>query len=276
MMRAEVRNATKTAPQVASIMAQTAGAGVHALYRYPVKGLSPEAMQRLDLSAGNAVAFDRMYAIENGGGRFDPDHPQHLPKINFLMLMRDERLASLKTRFEESTHTLTILRDGKQVARGQLSTPLGRKMIEQFLAAYMSAELRGAPRIVSAEGHTFSDMDAKCLHIVNLESLRELERAMGVPLNPLRFRPNLVIEGLGAWEELKWVGKTIAAGSAELRVISRTQRCAATDVDPDTGKRDTAIPAVLQRTWGHTDFGVYAQVTRGGTLAVGDAVVAQD
>jgi len=256
-------------------MAQSARGSVSGLYRYPVKGLSAEAMAQMALSAGEAAPFDRAYAIENGPGRFDPENPQHLPKINFLMLMRDERLATLKTRFDEATHTLTILRDGKQVARGQLSTPLGRKMIEQFLAAYMQAELRGAPKIVFAEGHSFSDMAAKCVHIINLDTLRELERAVGTPLNPLRFRPNIIIEGLGAWEEFSWIGKTISVGNAELDVFARTQRCAATDVDPETGKRETAIPAVLERTWGHADFGVYARITRGGTIALGDAVVAR-
>ncbi len=256
-------------------MAQSARGSVSGLYRYPVKGLSAEAMAQMALSAGEAAPFDRAYAIENGPGRFDPENPQHLPKINFLMLMRDERLATLKTRFDEATHTLTILRDGKQVARGQLSTPLGRKMIEQFLAAYMQAELRGAPKIVFAEGHSFSDMAAKCVHIINLDTLRELERAVGTPLNPLRFRPNIIIEGLGAWEESGWIGKTISIGNAELDVFARTQRCAATDVDPETGKRETAIPAVLERTWGHADFGVYARITRGGTIALGDAVVAR-
>jgi hypothetical protein len=251
-------------------MAQTAGGIVRGLYRYPVKGLSAEAMQQMALTAGEAAPFDRVYAIENGPGRFDPANPHHLPKINFLMLMRDERLATLKTRFDETTHTLTILRNGKQVARGQLSTPLGRKMIEQFLAAYMQTELRGAPRIVFADGHSFSDMAAKCLHIISLDTLRELERAAGTPLNPLRFRPNVVMEGLGAWQEFDWIGKTLSVGGARLRVLERTQRCAATDVDPETGKRDTAIPAVLQRTWGHADFGVYAQIARDGTIAVGD------
>jgi uncharacterized protein YcbX len=251
-------------------MAQTAGGIVRGLYRYPVKGLSAEAMQQMALTAGEAAPFDRVYAIENGPGRFDPANPHHLPKINFLMLMRDERLATLKTRFDETTHTLTILRNGKQVARGQLSTPLGRKMIEQFLAAYMQTELRGAPRIVFADGHSFSDMAAKCLHIISLDTLRELERAAGTPLNPLRFRPNVVMEGLGAWQEFDWIGKTLSVGGARLRVLERTQRCAATDVDPETGKRDTAIPAVLQRTWGHADFGVYAQIAGDGTIAVGD------
>jgi len=256
-------------------MVHSAGPSVRGLYRYPVKGLSPEPMQRMELLTGETARFDRAYAIENGPGRFDPENPQHLPKVNFLMLMRDERLATLSSRFDEVTHMLTILRDGKQVARGQLTTALGRKMIEQFLGAYMQAELRGAPRIVYADGHSFSNVAAKCLHIVNLASVRELERAVGCPINPLRFRPNVVVDGPGAWAEFDWIGNRIAFGDVELEVLKRTERCAATDVDPETGRRDTAIPAVLQRTWGHMDFGVYARIARGGTVSVGDPVIAQ-
>src|SRR5499426_4380288 len=99
-----------------------------ALYRYPVKGLTPERLDRVELEPGATLPFDRAYAIENGPGRFDPAAPRHLPKVNFLMLMRDERLATLKTRFDDASETLSIFRDGKQVVRGQLATPLGRQL----------------------------------------------------------------------------------------------------------------------------------------------------
>lgn len=250
-------------------MSQTQGPHVSALYRYPVKGLTPEPLQQVGLEPGQTVPFDRAYAIENGPGRFDPDAPRHLPKISFLMLMRDERLATLRSRFEDETETLTIFRDGKQVARGQLSTPLGRQLIEQFLAAYMKSELRGAPKIVRAPGHSFSDVAAKCLHIVNLASVRELERAFGRAVDPLRFRANLYLDGVEPWSEFKWLGKEVTAGPVRLSVFARTQRCEATNVDPATGARDMAIPPSLQRTWGHADFGVYARVESAGTINVG-------
>ena len=70
---------------------------VTALYRYPVKGMTPAPLDRVRLEPGATMPFDRAYAIENGAGRFDPDNPRHLPKINFVMLMRNERLASLGT-----------------------------------------------------------------------------------------------------------------------------------------------------------------------------------
>jgi uncharacterized protein YcbX len=246
---------------------------LESLYRYPVKGLTPEPLERVSLTAGETLPFDRAWAIENGIGRFDPDAPRHLPKINFLMLMRDERLATLRTKFDDDTETLTILRDGKQVARGQLTTPLGRQLIEQFMGAYMKAELRGSPKIVHAEGHSFSDVAAKCVHIVNLASVRELERSQGRPVDPLRFRANLYLEGVEPWAEFGWIGKEIGLGEARLAAFARTRRCDATNVDPARGVRDLAVPAHLQRTWGHQDFGIYATVATGGDIAVGAPVV---
>ena len=79
-------------------MGKMQGPHVGALYRYPVKGLTPEPLQSVVLSPGETLPYDRAWAIENGPGRFDQAQPRHLPKITFLMLMRDERLATLRDR----------------------------------------------------------------------------------------------------------------------------------------------------------------------------------
>lgn len=244
------------------------------LYRYPVKGLSAQELDHVLLEAGETLPFDRAWAIENGPSRFDPDAPAHLAKIAFLMLMRDEKLATLQTEFEEATSVLSVFRGGKQVARGDLSTRTGRSIIEQFLAAYMKGSLRGPPRILAAPGHSFTDTATKYVHIVNLATIGELERAAGRPIDPLRFRPNIVIDGAPPWAEFSWLDKELRLGSGgvRLQVIKRTERCAATNVDPATGARDADIPALLQRQWGHSDFGVYAQVTERGRLAAGHAI----
>ena len=246
-------------------------ARITALYRYPIKGLTPEALTCVDLVAGATMPFDRAYAIENGHGRFDPDAPRHLPKVNFVMLMRNERLANLEARFDDATTTLTILRAGRQVARGNLKTPLGRRLLEQFLAAYMRDDLRGAPKIVSAPGHSFSDVPVKCLHVINLASVRELERVAGRPIDPLRFRANVHIDGVPPFAERDWVNMPLRLGTVTTAVIDRTIRCEATNVDPSTAARDMAIPSLLQRHWSRTDFGIYCKVEGPGSIAVGDA-----
>jgi uncharacterized protein YcbX len=246
---------------------------VQAIYRYPVKGLSAEALARTSLAPGQTLPADRRYAIENGPSGFDPAAPAYFPKIRFLMLMRNERLARLQTRYDEATHVLAIRAGGREVARGNLSSAEGRATIEAFFRAFSADDLRGAPRVLQAEGHSFSDVARKVVSIINLASVAAIETAVGAPVHPLRFRANLYVTGWPAWHEFDLLGREIAIGdAARLKVVKRIVRCAATNVDPDTGMRDLAIPATLSDTFGHMDCGVYAEVVRGGDIAVGDAV----
>ena len=248
-------------------------AKVSFVYRYPVKGLSPEPLQRAQLAAGETVPGDRIYAIENGPSGFDAAAPRHQPKTRYLMLMRNERLATLRTSFDDKTHTLVIESDGREAARGDLRTPAGRTAVESFFARFCAGELRGSPKLLHAPGHSFSDVARKVVSIINLSSVAALETAVGAPVHPLRFRGNVYVEGWPPWHEFNLLGKEIAIGAhARLRIVKRIVRCAATNVDPDIGIRDLSIPDTLMHSFGHGDCGVYGEVVRGGEIAVGDGV----
>jgi uncharacterized protein YcbX len=240
------------------------------LYRYPMKGLTPEPMEAAELRAGECISWDRAFAIENGSADFDPAAPKHFPKIKFLMLMRNERLARLRSRFDDRTTTLSISEDGRELVSANLMTEEGRQAIEDFMRSYMKDDLRGAPRLVHAPGFSHSDAPAKLVSIINLASVRDLEKAIGRPVDPLRFRANVYVDGLEPWEDHEWVGRTLKLGDATLKGVFRIQRCAATNVDPSTAARDMEIPATLQRLWGHMDLGLYTQVVEGGTIRPGD------
>lgn len=250
-------------------------AKIRAIHRYPVKGLTPEPLERTELSVRQTVPFDRMYAIENGPSGFDPAEPKYFPKQRFLMLMRNARLAELRTSFDEASHTLTIRSQDRDAARGDLRTPEGRAVIERFVAEFCADELRGPPKVLRAAGHSFSDVARKVVSIINLASVAALETAAGAPVHPLRFRGNLQVEGWPAWQEFDLLNKEIAIGpSARLKVVKRIVRCAATEVDPDSGIRDLPIPWTLMDNFGHVDCGVYAEVIEAGGIAVGDTVTA--
>ena len=244
---------------------------IAAIYRYPVKGLGPDPLESAELVPGQTIAGDRLYAIENGPSGFDAAHPAYLPKSRFLMLMRNERLAALRTAFDQATHTLAVTANGGEAARGDLRTPEGRRAIEAFFAAFCADELRGPPKVLHGAGHSFSDVARKVVSIINLASVADLETILGVPVHPLRFRANLYVQDWPAWSELDLVGREVAIGSsARVKVVKRITRCAATNVDPDTGIRDLHIPETLMRNFDHTDCGVYAEVVAGGLVACGD------
>ena len=104
-------------------------ASIRGIYRYPVKGLSPQALERVRLSVGQTIPADRLYAIENGPSGFDPAAPAYFPKQRFLMLMRNERLAALHTDYDEASHTLAVHAENREVVRGDLRTPGGRAAV---------------------------------------------------------------------------------------------------------------------------------------------------
>jgi uncharacterized protein YcbX len=112
----------------------------------------------------------------------------------------------------------------------------------------------------------------KVVSIINLASVAEVENAVGAPVHPLRFRGNVYVTGWPAWREFDLVGEKLMLGSARLKVVRRIKRCAATDVEPDTGIRDLNIPRTLMQTFGHADCGVYAEVIGAGEIAIGDPV----
>jgi uncharacterized protein YcbX len=246
---------------------------IEAIYRYPVKGLSAESLASTRLTVGETIAADRLYAIENGPSGFDPAAPAYLPKQHFLMLMRNARLARLKARFDAATHVLAIELEGATVACGDLRTPEGRAGIERFFAEFCADELRGPPRVLHGASHSFSNVAPKVVSIINLASVAAIEDALGAPVDPLRFRGNLYVAGWPAWHEFSLLDREIGIGSAaSVKIVKRIVRCAATEVDPVTAARDLPIPRTLLQAFGHADCGVYAEVTAGGEIAVGNAV----
>ncbi|WP_024506017.1 MOSC domain-containing protein [Bradyrhizobium sp. ARR65] len=253
-------------------MPDTPPAAISGLYRYPVKGLTPEALEKVSLAVGQTLPADRRYAIENGPSGFDPAAPAWRPKTQYLMLMRDERLATLRSQFDDATNLLTIRKGGDVVARGDLETAQGREIIESYFAQDFQPELKGPPKLLSGGGHSFSDVAKKVVSIINLGSIAAIETMVGAKVNPLRFRANLYLRGWPAWHELGLVGQTLAIGEARLKVVKCITRCAATNVDPETGARDLEIPATLMRELGHNECGIYAEVISGGTIGVGDRI----
>ena len=251
---------------------------IASLYRYPVKGLSPERLSGAALTAGRYFPGDRLFAIENGPSGFDPAEPVHQPKIKYLMLMRNEMLARLRTRYDDASGDLAIGLEGKEVLRADTATAEGQEAISAFFQDFMPDELRGKPQLLTAPpSYRFTDSRSGFVSIINLASVADLEHRVGAPVDPLRFRGNIMVEGLEPWAELDFAGRELTTSSGvRLRGIKRIERCAATNVDPVTAARDMQIPKALMKAYGHVDCGLYCEVLDGGLLTEGLRITVED
>lgn len=243
--------------------------------RFPVKGLSAEPLDKLDLMAGEGIAGDRLFGFARYNSGFDPANPQPLPKERFVVLVKEAGLAGLQTRFDATSQILEFEARGTQ-RRFKMRDPKGRMEAAHFLHKTLDLSDPEPPTFVSSSPHRFTDVSVvspqmmSAISVLNLASVRELETRLGTEIHPDRFRANLVIDGLPPFAELDAMGSALSFGTVSLRILSRTKRCAATEVNPITAERDLKLPYLLQKTLGHADMGVYVEVANGGTLSVGD------
>lgn len=244
---------------------------VAAIYRHPVKGFTPEPLPRVELAPGRRFPGDRVYAVENGPCGFDPDKPEFVPKQKFVALASVPAAARARTAYDPQSHVLRAEADGLAPFAASLAAAEGRAAFAAWLAPLVTDEARGPLRVLPAgDRHSFSDHPLGQVSIINLASLRDLETRVGRPLDPLRFRANLYVDGWPAWAELDWTDRSLTLGGVEGSVFKTIVRCAVTHVDPATAVRDLEVTTALFEHYGHMNCGVYLHVSRGGTVAVGD------
>lgn len=251
---------------------------IHALYRFPVKGLSPEPLQAVPLQAGRGFPGDRELALTNGRWPYDAAQYQPRPKTDFLMLMLYESLAALRTRVSDDARRLTVQVPDGPLLDVSLEDDADLERTSAFFAGYLGDRLQGNPRLVRADGHRFTDVSVvsptlmQSVSIINLASVRDLGARMGCEIDPLRFRANVYFDGGEPWEELTWIDRELRLGEVSARAVLRTRRCAATNVNPATGVRDLGIPQALLKNFRHGDMGVYVELLGSGTLSLGDTL----
>lgn len=241
------------------------------IWRYPVKSMAGQMLAETDLTVAG-VPGDRQFALAHGAGDFDPVAPAWRPKGNFVNLVRTEAMAGLSAAFDPDTGLLTISRSGSTVAEASVRDPYGSAGLALALSGLLGEAARGQVRLAHADGVVFADTPMPLVSVINLASVRDLAERSGLDVDHRRFRGNLVIDGLRPWGEVDWCGRRAQAGGAVLRIVEPIVRCAATHVDPDTARRNLDVVGALERTCGHVEMGVYAEVLTPGRVAAGDAV----
>jgi uncharacterized protein len=215
--------------------------------------------------------------VENGPSGFDAAAPAFVPKQKFTVLASLPKVAAVRTRYLEDTGSLEATAAGATPFLGSLEAEAGREAFAAWLADVLGEEAAGPLKVIRAPGAwRFTDHPLGQVSIVNLASVADLGRRIGVEIDPLRFRANLYVEGWPAWAENGWAGKRLMLGWATAEVFKPIVRCAAPDVNLQTARRDLEITKGLFDNYGHMNCGIYVRMTTAGRASLGDAATAPE
>lgn len=254
---------------------------VDALYRYPVKGFTPERRDSLVIQDDGRVQGDRSLVFRFADALEPADAT--FPKSRGLALMTFPTLARIDLTFDDKTQTLRLRVDDIDV-EGDLSDS-GRQRLSEAVTAYLrttsDAKLLDADGILPldllGDGRTarFQDRPRGFVSLHGAASVGALDATVPAPVDDRRFRSNIVVEGTAAWAELDWSGR-VRIGDVEFAVQKPIERCAAITANPDTGVRDARLLRVLTTQFGQDEptLGILLlPVDGGGTIREGDEVV---
>jgi len=238
-------------------------ASVVSLYRHPIKGLTPESVDALTVQADGRVAGDRVLAFRFADAATPEDREglDYWPKAKGLALQDFPALAALRTGYDDASRRIRIEHDGAVLVEAGLDAD-GRAALTDAITGFVLAtpEARKLgrpgrlPLVLVGDGETsrFQDRPKGYVSVHSRASVDALGDALGLHIDDRRFRSNVVIDGVGAWDELDWSGE-VRIGEVAFRAAGPIVRCLATHANPDTGIRDAKVLTTLTGALGQDE-----------------------
>ncbi len=236
------------------------------IFRHPIKAHGREALASVVLSAGECLPWDRRWAVAHEAAQISEGWNNC---NSFLRGVKTPQLMAMEARFDEALAEISLFHPklGSLTVRPDVNEDAARLI--DWLRPLILAERAQPAKVVRFDGG-MTDSDYPTVSILSLSSLVDLSQKMGMDLSIHRFRANFWIDGTAPWTEFDWIGKRLAIGHSVLEVTEPIGRCRATCVNPATGEVEGETLSALSQAFGHTNFGIFARVVQGGTVAVGD------
>ena len=255
-------------------------ARIVACYLYPVKGMTAQPAETLQLTPGQSALGDRAFVFAFGNAE-RVGSIGWVSKRQSVTLLNTPDLPRVAAAFDPERGELSLTFEGEE-RRADIAEQRQRTALADWLAdivhSFADNPLRGRPEreplVLLGDGSSrYTDRGPTQISLAALDSLNDLSEAADREVDFRRFRLNFALDGTEAWSEFNWVGRRARIGAdVEVEITARLQRCNAINASPSGAGRDAELMGVLQSAYGHLDFGVEANVLSGGQVVVGDAL----
>ena len=248
----------------------------------PVKSISFQTIRSCEIRKNIGIAGDRVFAFSKGlesnqAKLFEKNLDERRGKWNKILTLKNSPVLN-KYNFIFEDNKLTFTQKNNEILTIDVSKTseydlLSNKILE------LEKSLQKPLFLMKNTDIPFFDTSISnktvlthSISFQNNKSIEDFEKKTNQIIEPQRFRGNIHVDGMQAWEERNWIGKIIKINGISFKVEKNIPRCVAINLKPNTDDNSLNLLRFLKKNYNHFDMGIYLTALNDGKMSIGDII----
>jgi len=248
----------------------------------PVKSISFQTSNECKIRKHIGIVGDRIFAFSKGlefnqARLFEKNLDERRGKWNKILTLKNSPVLN-KYNFKFKDNKLTLTQRDNEILTIDIS-----KINEYDLLSNKILELEFSLQkpifLMKNIDIPFFDTSISnksvlthSISFINNKSIEDFEKKTNQIIEPQRFRGNIHVDGMKAWEERNWIGKIIEINNISFKVEKNIPRCVAINLKPNSDDNSLNLLQSLKKTYNHFDMGIYLTALDDGHINIGDNI----
>tara|TARA_Y100000996_G_scaffold403815_1_gene377193 strand:+ start:405 stop:1148 length:744 start_codon:yes stop_codon:yes gene_type:complete len=244
-----------------------------------VKSLSFQNIHSCNITKELGIVNDRIFAFSRG---VDLEKAQLIEKdaskrkLNYFLTLKNSPVLN-KYNFIYKDNILKLTKDNKEIISVSADNPNERLTISNKLMELENSLITPIQLLKNVNFPFFDTSHSNnifnSISLININSIKDFEKKINEKVESQRFRANLYVDGIDAWQERNWIGKIIKINNVSFKVEKNIPRCVAINLKPKTDDNSLNLLQSLKKTYDHFDMGIYLRTLNDGKIEVGNNVI---
>ena len=256
---------------------------ISSIHYCPVKSVSFQSIDSCEIKKNIGIVGDRIFAFtkdldKNKAKLFEKSPEERKGKWNKILTLKNSPVLN-KYNFLFKDNNLKLTFEDKEVLTIDINqsdeqAELANKIVE------LESSLKQPIVLIKNKEFPFFDTSVSnkvdftnSVSLLNVQSINDFQNKVDKEIEISRFRGNIYVDGINAWEERNWIGKIIKINNVSFKVEKNIPRCVAINLKPKTDDNSLNLLQSLKKTYNHFDMGIYLTALDDGKINIGDTVL---
>ena len=248
----------------------------------PVKSISFQSIDHCEIKKNIGILGDRIFAFSKNLDQdqvklFERNPEERKGKWNKILTLKNSPFLN-KYNFLLKEEKLTLTFKEKEILTVDVNISSERQKLSNKIIE-LENSLKEPIVLMKNKDFPFFDTTISkkldfinSVSLINVQSIIDFQKKIGKEIEVPRFRGNICIDGLKAWEERNWIGKIIKINDISFKVEKNIPRCVAINLKPKTDNNSLNLLHSLKKTYNHFDMGIYLTPLNDGKIKISDTV----